>query len=492
MSLIASLRSLPPKQALILALSERAKRMKKQKALAEAFVLAYGSSTSTSGSESELPPTPLNVTSLVLDKNHPLSDLYYKKARYKVYWGGRGAAKSEGFAEALIRLAAASPLRILCCREFQNSIKDSSHKLLKDTISRLGLDSWFTCTADSIKSRVGAEFMFKGLHMNENGIRSTVGIDIVWVEEAHSVSSNSWRVLLPTIRGDESEVWISFNMVEETDATYKMFVAKPRHDSIIHKINYDSNPYFPKVLRDEMSYDKENDFAAYEHIWLGQPRRRSNAIILDGKYRVAEFDDDLWKKADRVFQGGDFGFADDPSTLIRCFVLDTGFRPDGRPRQKLYIEYEAHGYHVELDDMAAFYRGGEGATGKHYAGVPGSDDWPIKADGSRPETISKIRREGFAISAAEKWPGSVEDGIAHLRGFDEIVIHPRCVKTAEEAYLWRYKVDPKQLDSHGQPVVLPIIVDRNNHCWDGIRYSLDGHIQRGGEVGIWARLGLST
>jgi len=449
MNLIASLRSLPPKQALALALAEKAKRQRKRNQLSEAAERAVDSYAS----EAEGPPVPLQVSSVVLDDTHVISQLLTtgklcagpsaQHIRYKIYWGGRGAVKSWGMAEALVRLAAAKPLRILCCREFQNSIKDSAHKLLKDTIERLGLSTWFTVTADSIKSRVGAEFMFKGLHNNENGIRSTEGVDICWVEEAHSVTALSWQSLLPTIRGDESEIWISFNMVEESDATYQMFVANERPHSIVHHINYDSNPFLPKVLRDEMEHDKKTDYALYEHIWLGKPRKRSNAIVLNGKYRIEEFPDDLYEHADRLFFGADWGYAEDPSTLVRCFILNN----------KLYIEYEAYGKHIELNDYAAF-----------YDQVPGSRDWPIYADSALPATISHVRGLGFAIDAAEKWPGSVEDGIKHLRGYDEIIIHPRCKMAADEAYKWRYKVDKKVLDANMQPLVLPTLVDAHNHC----------------------------
>lgn len=420
-----------------------------------------------------LAPTFKETPSLVLNKNHVFSDLYYKKATYKVYWGGRGAAKSWAFAEALVRLASASPLRILCCREFQNSIKDSSHRILKDTITRLGMQSWFEVTADSIKSKIGAEFIFKGLHNNENGIRSTEGIDICWVEEAHSVSEASWRVLLPTIRKDGAEIWVSFNMDDENDATYRRFVEVERTDSIVHKVNYDSNPYFSEKLRRDMEDDKANDYHLYEHIWLGMPRKISNAIILSGKYVVKSFEDDLWRQADRLRYGADFGFAQDPSTLIRDFVIREG------TRKYLYISHEAYGTGVELNEMDEF-----------YAEVPGSKEWPIKADGARPETISHVRRNyGYNISAAEKWDGSVKDGVAHLRGYDQIIIHPRCIQTAKEAHMWRYKVDPKIVDAQGQPQVLPIIVDKHNHCWDAVRYSLDGEIQRGGHLGKWAALG---
>lgn len=427
-----------------------------------------------------------DAPSLVLDRSHPLSDLYYKKRRFKVYWGGRGSAKSWGFAEALIRLTAALPLRVLCVREYQNSIKDSSHKLLKDTIERLGMSSWFTVTADSIRSRVGAEFMFKGLHNNEQGIKSTEGVDICWPEEAQTISEMSWRTLIPTLRKDDAEFWISFNLMDEGDATYQRFVVNADDRMLVHKVNYDSNPYFPKVLRADMEADKRNDYHLYEHIWLGLPLKVSNAIILSGKYRVAEFDDDLWMQAGRVFLGADFGFAQDPSTLIRFFAIE---RPaSGR---RLYVSHEAYGVGVEIDDMPEFYSGvaAPGVEPKGWPGVPGAREWPIKADAARPETISHVRRKGFAISAAEKWDGSVKDGIAHLRGFDEIIIHPRCPRTAQEANLWRYKVDKYVIDAYGQPMVLPVVVDKHNHCWDAIRYGLDGYIRRSGSLGQWQRLG---
>ncbi len=447
----------------MLALAEKSRRVKQRRAHLDA--LEQNSTTTPT-------LTFLDVPSLVLNKDHVLSDLYYKKARYKVYWGGRGSAKSWGFAEALIRLAAASPLRILCVREFQNSVKDSSHKILKDTITRLGLDSWFTVTGDSIKSRTGSEFIFKGLHNNEQGIKSTEGIDICWVEEAQTVSAASWRTLSPTIRKTGSEIWVSYNLNDEADATHQRFVVNKRSNSIVHKLNYDSNPYFSEELREEMEDDKANDFHLYEHIWLGMPLRISNAVILAGKYVVEEFSDELWRDADRPLLGADFGFSQDPSTLIRMFILN---KPDGR---HLYISHEAYGVGVELDEMPEF-----------YDAVPDSRTWPIKADCARPETISHIRGHGFAISAAEKWDGSVKDGITHLRGFKMIHIHPRCVKTAEEARLWKYKVDKNVVDDHGQPQVLPIVVDKHNHCWDGIRYGLDGYIQRSGALGVWTRLG---
>lgn len=433
----------------------------------------------------ERPPEARNgVTSLVLDRSHVFSDLYYKKARYKVYWGGRGSAKSWAFAEALIRLTAAMPLRILCLREFQNSIKQSSHKMLVDTIARLGMQAWFHVTATSITSRVGAEFMFQGCFANLNSLRSTVGIDICWLEEAHSISEASWRVIIPTIRENGSEIWVSFNMDDEMDATYRRLVANRRPDAIVHHVNYDSNPYFPDTLRAEMEYDKATDYHLYEHIWLGAPRKVSNAIVLSGKYVVRDFDTEGWKEDgqdERLYYGLDYGYSTSPAALVRMWVREHTELIQGAPRnvKSLMLTHEAYGTHVEQGHEFIEW----------MESVPGTRQWPIKADAARPETTSWLKNNAFNVSSADKWQGSVEDGIAHLRGYHEIVIHPRCVNAAREAHLWRYKVDQKVVDEHGQPLVLPILVKRHDNIWDASRYGLDGQIQRGGIMGLWERLG---
>lgn len=470
MNSIDSLRSLPPKQALALALAYKAKLVKRrQEQEAAAMAIARNNLP-------DQPPDFANVPSLVLDPNHKLYGLLHQAAPYKVLWGGRDSTKSWGVAEALVRLAAVRSVRILCTREFQVSIKDSSHKLLKDTIARLGLDGWFTITALGIVCRTGAEFIFKGLHNNEQGIRSTEGIDICWVEEGQSVSEASWQSLLPTIRKDNAEVWVSFNLMDESDATYQRFVVKPPTGAIVHKLTYHDNPYMSARSRQLMEDDKARDYHLYEHIWLGMPLLISDAIIFSGKYRVAEFDDNGWRDTPegRLFFGADFGFANDPATLMRYWPVEKDY--DGKRR--LYVSHAEYGHKVEIDDMPDY-----------YDRVPDSRDWPIGADASRPETISYLRRKGFNIYAAEKWDGCVKDGITHLKGFSEIVIHPRCTEFSLEARLYRYKTDPKQVDEKGQPKVLPIVIDAYNHGWDGVRYGFDGYIMRSGAIGQWIKLG---
>lgn len=386
----------------------------------------------------------------------------YEPHRYKVLYGGRGSGKSWAVARALIAIADFGRTRILCCREVQNSIKDSSYQILKDMAHRMGLANRFTFKdAEIVHNGTGSRFIFSGLLRNENSIRSKEGIDICWVEEASSVSQTSWDVLSPTIRKDGSELWITFNPLTVDDPT-NVFIENPPPGAFVRKVNYWDNPYFPEELRQQMEWDKANDYEKYLHIWEGYPLTISDAQVFKGRFSVESFDDDLWQKADRLFFGADFGFARDPSTLIRCFIHE----------RRLYVDYEAYGTGVEIDELPAL-----------YDSVPGSRKWPIKADSARPETISYLRsRCGFNISAAAKWQGSVEDGIAYLKGFDKIIIHPRCTHTADEFKLYSYKVDRQTNE------VLPIVLDKYNHAIDGIRYALDGYITQAG-LDEWAALG---
>jgi phage terminase large subunit len=137
--------------------------------------------------------------------------LLTEKSRYKVLYGGRGSAKSWSIARALLILALKNKIRVLCTRELQTSIRDSVHKLLKDQILDLGLDQYYYITKELIRSNNGSEFLFKGMKNNVQEIKSLEGIDICWVEEAARMSLESWEILTPTIRKQNSEIWASFN-----------------------------------------------------------------------------------------------------------------------------------------------------------------------------------------------------------------------------------------------------------------------------------------
>lgn len=672
-----------------------------------------------------------------------------KPARYKVTYGGRGGGKSFTIASWLDIYGVKRPIRVLCAREYQVSIRDSVHRLLADRIAALGLSQFYTVTQTSIIGTNGTEFIFKGLHHNAQEIKSMEGVDICWVEEASSVSAESWDVLIPTIRKPGSEIWLSFNPLSPDDATWTRFVKNPPPGAWVQKVLYSDNPWFPAVLDEERRHLQEIDPELYQHIWLGEPRSISDAQVFKGRYLVQEFET---PKDARFFHGCDWGFsclvgetmvitekgnkqlkdvkpgdkvltrdgykavihaqsrgvksiygvdcgyntriiatedhkiltADgwrqvkdlrrtetlcitrsnltagfikgiltvstriistgnsaenantiafteqsgnfttakfqkavsfiistatrliialricsasrivnikkfitriswavcrkksgggaviqkktgqseerkhlqphkngaesaqsagslsrlrtfiknfvlrnaesartpatvkrntlangavkflqrlltviekpvqknvrinlqslgeaevfditvengeyfangvlvhncDPTALVRCFIRGN----------VLYVDREAYGVGVELDE-----------TPQLFDSIETARRWPIKADSARPETISFMKRRGFKIEPAKKWAGSVEDGIAILKSFDKIIVHPRCVHAADEFYKYSYKVDKNNGD------VLPVIVDANNHIIDALRYSIDGYIHRGGGMKI--------
>lgn len=195
----------------------------------------------------------------------------FEPARYKVAHGGRGSAKSWSFARALLALGAQRKLRILCTREVQKSIKDSVHKLLSDQIEAIGLGWFYQIQNNEIRGANGTEFLFAGLadHTVES-IKSYEGVDVVWVEEAHKVSKRSWDILIPTIRKEGSEIWISLNPELETDETYSRFVIDPPANAVVVQINYSDNPWFPDVLEQERVDCLRRDPKGYPQIWEGK------------------------------------------------------------------------------------------------------------------------------------------------------------------------------------------------------------------------------
>lgn len=385
----------------------------------------------------------------------------FSNSRYKAYYGGRGSAKSWSFAQALGIKGYQAKERILCVREYQNSIADSVHKLVADRIYEAGLGAWYDITQQTIRGHNGTEFIFKGIKQSPQEIKSMEGVTKCWYEEAQKASKESLKLLIPTIRTPGSELWFSWNPEEEEDPINKLFldpVAAPDR-AIIRKVGWQDNPWFPEELNYERQHLERTDPIAYEHVWEGGFIKIGDAVIF--KNRV--FVDDYVTKDEKVryFFGADWGFSNDPTVLIRCYI-------EG---DCLFIDNEAFGYGVEIDETPAL-----------FDTVPEARKWPIKADCSRPETISYMRRKGFNIEGAEKWKGSVEDGIAHLKGFSKIVIHPRCKRMIQESRLYSYKVDKVTGD------VLPIIVDKHNHGWDATRYALDGYIKTRGGLGIWEKL----
>lgn len=203
----------------------------------------------------------------------------FEPKRFKVYYGGRGGAKSHNVARALLIQGMQRPLRVLCARELQNSIGDSVHKLLSDLIFEYGLNQFYEVQKAVIRGINGTEFIFKGLKYNSTEIKSTEGIDIAWIEEAEKVCDASWEMLIPTVRKPASEIWVTFNTKNLTDPTYQRFVVNADRDVLVRKVSWRDNPFFPDVLELERKRLQTSDPEAYAHVWEGEPDTRRNGAI---------------------------------------------------------------------------------------------------------------------------------------------------------------------------------------------------------------------
>lgn len=250
--------------------------------------------------------------------------ILFDSARYKVLYGGRGGAKSWGIARALLIIGARKTTRILCAREFQTSIRDSVHKLLSDQIVAMGLVEFYEITQNSIRGKNGTEFSFVGLKNNVANIKSYEGCDICWVEEAQTTSKLSWNVLIPTIRKEGSEIWISFNPELETDETFQRFIVNQPENCIVQRINWSDNPWFPETLRLEKDALFVRDREAYNTVWEGVCRQTVDGAIFAKEMQQAEFENritrvpyDATKPVLAVF---DIGWADATAVWFVQFI----------------------------------------------------------------------------------------------------------------------------------------------------------------------------
>ena len=368
-----------------------------------------------------------------------------RPVRYRAVRGGRGSAKSHSFATGLLLKAANQPLRIGCFREVQKSIRDSVKRLLDDKIAAAGLGGFYESLDTEIRGKNGSLFIFGGLRTNPDSVKSTEGLDIAAVFEASRVSQRSLDLLIPTVRKNGSELWFEWNPENPTDPVDAMFCGPdgPPPGTILRKVNWDQNPFFPDVLKQELEWDRSRDPDKYAHVWEGEYASSSEARVFKN-WRIDEFDAlPEWT----LRQGADWGYAVDPSVLVQCAIV-------GRT---LYVIHEAYKVGCEVDFLPDLFRL-----------VPEAEKWPTIADSSSPERISYMQRHGFPkMLPAVKGARSVEEGVEFLRSFD-IVVHPRCKHTIDELRAYSYEVD----DLTG--LVLPRLKDKDNHVIDALRYACEG------------------
>jgi phage terminase large subunit len=337
-------------------------------------------------------------------------------------------------------------LRSICLREIQKSLSQSVKRLIEDKITALGVSDLFEIQESIIKNKLGdGIIMFHGMQNHtSDSIKSLEGVDRAWFEEAQSMSQRSLDLLRPTIRKDGSEIWFTWNPENATDpvdAFLRGDTAPP--DSVVVRVNYMDNPWFPDVLRQEMEYDRKRDTDKFLHVWEGEYSHGGEARVFKN-WLVEHFEA---PSGTNFYFGADWGFANDPTVLIRCYI-------DGK---KLYIDQEAYRVGCDIMDTPAL-----------FLTVPESEKWPIVADSSRPETISHMQKNGFPrIMPAVKGSNSIADGIEFLKSYD-IAVHPRCKHTVDELKSYSYATDPLT----GR--VLPRFEDKNNHLIDALRYAVEG------------------
>jgi len=375
--------------------------------------------------------------------------------RYRIMYGGRGGAKSWGIARALLIKGSKAPLRVLCAREFQTSIGQSVHKLLSDQIIAMGMTHIYEITQNAIKGINGTEFSFAGLRNNISNIKSFEGVDICWVEEANTVSKMSWDTLIPTIRKEQSEIWVSFNPELETDETYQRFIANPPDGAIVQKVNWQDNPWFPETLRLEKDSLFARDREAYNTVWEGMCRQTVDGAIFAKEMQQADFEGRITKvpydAAKPVLAVFDIGWSD--ATAI-WFVQFVGMET----RLIRYYETSQTTISQILAKMQTFGYVYETLYLPHDA-----QNKTLAANGRSLEDI--VRAAGYNVRILDRVP--VADSINAARTifskcyFDRTNCHEglQCLRH------YRYDVDPDSGNFSRKP-----LHDNYSHGADAFRY----------------------
>jgi phage terminase large subunit len=393
-----------------------------------------------------------------------------QRGEYSSYWlkGGRGSTKSSFAAIQIILGMVNDPnANALVLRKVDNTIRTSVYETLLWAIDTLELNQYFS----SIKSPAeitylptGQKIIMKGLDdaRKLKSIRLQRGyFKFLWFEEAEEFAGMAEirNVRQSTRRGGEKFVeFVTYNPPNDPAAWVNADSEIEIPDRCVHFSNYLDVPrhWLGETFFQDADMLKQVDPLAYDHEYMGLAVGRAEQIVFHGKWKEKDFETpnvrDMYQS--RFFFGADWGFANDPTTLTRLFImLENGER-------NLYIDHEAGGVGVEMEEIPQL-----------FDSVPDVRKWRVYADCARPETISYVKRKGFNIEAAPKWQGSVEDGVEYLRSFHNIYIHPRCQKTIEEYKKYSYKVDKNTNE------ILPVIVDKHNHYIDGNRYALADYIK---------------
>jgi phage terminase large subunit len=378
-----------------------------------------------------------------------------------VWHGGRGSAKSE----ALVLLGVVESFVddgvILCAREIQKSISDSLYASIVAKITELNLQDKFNINqSEIINLDTGAKFIFYGLKTNVNSLKSIKNLRVILVDEAENVSQNSWDIIRPTPRYRNTRLYVVFNPRFETDPTYKEFVTNADENTLVTKINWRDNPWFPPSLERQRQRSLKGDIGKYNWIWEGDFLKISEKSVLGRQLSVDYFDID--ESYGDPLIGIDWGFSGDPNVIVECYHRGN----------VLYLRKCGIKLRVPLRTTADWLK----------TKVPNVAFYPSRADCARPETINLVAEDLRLVKACSKWAGSIEDGVSLMQTFDKIIIHPKCGATQDEQeeiiaelYGYSYKVTNKDTP---QQDVTAVIDDKSNNVADAIRYAIEPLIRK--------------
>jgi len=371
--------------------------------------------------------------------------------REAAVWGGRFSLKSHTVARVLLIRARQSKIRVACFREFQNSIADSSHQLLADLIKQYNLTD-FKVTDKTIENTVnGSDFLFKGLHRNEQSVKSTEGINIAWVEEAQTVSTSSLEILTPTVRLPGSQIIYTYNRLLEEDPVHKRLVLEGRPNTLKINTNYDiavKYKWMPDTILHEIESDKENRPGLYNHKWLGEPNSIERRV-----YKNWVQIDKLPHEARLDRRGLDFGYKNDPTAVVAIYYYNGGYILD----EELYRKGMLN------NDIAAFLNNAEG------------QNTLIVGDSAEPKSIAEIHGYGVNIIGVKKAGG--DDEMGQKKSFKQYGINfvgqQRISVTSRSTNLWHeYTTYLHKEDKEGK--ILNDPEDGDDHAMDATLYGFMG------------------
>lgn len=370
--------------------------------------------------------------------------------RESAVYGGRYSLKSHTVARVLLIRARQKKLRILCTREFMNSIADSSHQLLADLIKQYNLTDFKVTDKGILNTINGSDFLFKGLHHNEQSIKSIEGVDIAWQEEAQTLSTSSIEVLTPTVRKPGSQLIYTYNRLLEEDPIHKRLVLEGRPNTLIIHANYDiaeKYGWLPDVIKAEIEDDKKNRPALYKHKWLGEPNSLERRVYSD------------WIQVDTIphearleRRGLDFGYKNDPTAIIAIYYYNGGYILD----EELYRK----GMHN--NETAAFLNN---ATDPNTL---------VIGDSAEPKSISELSLSGVNIIGVKKVGDNTNGNKKTFKqymidfvGQQKISVTKRSVNTWREYQTYLHKEDK-------EGKILNDPEDGNDHAMDALGYGFMG------------------